>query len=152
MLALSCIAAIIKLGPVKISCTPFTSLIPDTTGRLMDKLVSIVPLTKAYYSMKDIGLRREFLFHFGSRAAFPVCEGSSDRVVEEMSFWVDLVQRQLQQNIDREKIWSRLTTSESIEVSSFQWCDLITFRFLPLYSFYILFFASSCFLGKKFKQ
>ncbi|KAJ0088968.1 hypothetical protein Patl1_32642 [Pistacia atlantica] len=62
MLALTCIAAITKLGPAKVSCSQFFSMIPDITGRLMDML--------------------------------------------------ELLQRA----IDREKIWSRLTTSESIEV------------------------------------
>ncbi|XP_077230297.1 uncharacterized protein LOC143863504 [Tasmannia lanceolata] len=114
MLALSCIAAITKLGPVKVSCSQFFSLIPDITGRLMDKLVDIIPLRQAYYSMKDIGLRREFLVHFGPRVA--ACRVKNDRDVEEIAFWVDLVQQQLHRAIDREKIWSRLTTCESIEV------------------------------------
>ncbi|KAG7958288.1 hypothetical protein I3843_10G012900 [Carya illinoinensis] len=85
MLALTCIAAITKLGPAK-----------------------------AYDSMKDIGLCREFLAHFGPRAA--ACRVNNDWNSEEVIFWVNLVQKQLQRAIDREKIWSRLTTSESIEV------------------------------------
>ncbi|KAG4204755.1 hypothetical protein ERO13_A04G059752v2 [Gossypium hirsutum] len=87
MLALTCVAAITKLGPTKIS---------------------------SYNSIKDIGLHREFLVHFGPRAA--ACRVENDQDSEEVIFWVDLVQKQLQRAIDREKIWSRLTTSESIEV------------------------------------
>ncbi|OMO68430.1 hypothetical protein COLO4_29665 [Corchorus olitorius] len=114
MLALSCVAAITKLGPAKISCSNFFSMIPDITGRLMDMLVDYVPIHQAYHSIKDIGLRREFLAHFGPRAA--ACRVENDQDSEEVIFWVDLVQNQLQRAIDREKIWSRLTTSESIEV------------------------------------
>lgn len=114
MLALTCLAAITKLGPAKVSCLNFSSMIPDITGRLMDMLVDFVPIYQAYISMKDIGLRREFLVHFGPRAT--ECRVNDDRGSEEVSFWVDLVQNQLQRAIDREKIWSRLTTSESIEV------------------------------------
>ncbi|OVA14422.1 LETM1-like [Macleaya cordata] len=113
MLALTCVAAITKLGPAKVSCPQFFSLIPDETGRLMDMLVEFIPIHQAYYSMKDIGLRREFLVHFGPRAAS--CR-VNDRGAEELAFWVELVQQQLQRAIDREKIWSRLTTCESIEV------------------------------------
>ncbi|XP_031266218.1 uncharacterized protein LOC116124635 isoform X2 [Pistacia vera] len=114
MLALTCIAAITKLGPAKVSCSQFFSMIPDITGRLMDMLVDIIPIREAYYSVKDIGLGREFLVHFGPRAS--TCRVKNDRGSEEVIFWVDLVQELLQRAIDREKIWSRLTTSESIEV------------------------------------
>ncbi|XP_006341074.1 uncharacterized protein [Solanum tuberosum] len=111
MLALSCVAAIMKLGAAKLSCTQFSSLVPDTLGRLMDMLVEFIPLRQAYHSVKPIGLRREFLVHFGPRAA-----ARNDSGTEEVIFWVSLVQKQLQRAIDRERIWSRLTTSESIEV------------------------------------
>ncbi|KAL4341436.1 hypothetical protein GQ457_08G011850 [Hibiscus cannabinus] len=114
MLALTCIAAITKLGPAKISCSQFFSTIPDITGRLMDMLVGFVPIHQAYQSIKDIGLHREFLVHFGPRAA--ACRVENNQDSEEVIFWVDLVQKQLLKAIDREKIWSRLTTSESIEV------------------------------------
>ncbi|XP_009801679.1 uncharacterized protein [Nicotiana sylvestris] len=114
MLALSCIAAVMKLGAAKLSCTQFSSLIPDTLGRLMNMLVEFIPLRQAYQSVKPIGLRREFLVHFGPRAA--VCRVQNDSGTDEVIFWVSLVQKQLQRAIDRERIWSRLTTSESIEV------------------------------------
>lgn len=115
ILALTCIAAITKLGPAKVCCSQFSSMISDITGRLMDTLVDLVPISQAYYFIKDIGLHREFLVHFGPRAS--ACRVKNDRDSEEVIFWVDLVQKQLQRAIDREKIWSRLTTSESIEVS-----------------------------------
>ncbi|KZV21428.1 hypothetical protein F511_25656 [Dorcoceras hygrometricum] len=114
MLALSCIAAIAKLGPTRVSCAQFFSIIPDSTGRLMDMLVEFVPVRQAYYSIKEIGLHREFLVHFGNRAASCRMKNESDS--EEIKFWVGLVQKQLQRAIDRERIWSRLTTCESIEV------------------------------------
>lgn len=115
MLALTCIVAILKLGPTKVSCSQFYSMIPDITGRLMDMLIDIIPLREAYYLVKDTGLDREFLVHFGPRAS--TCRVKDDRGSEEVIFWIDLIQKQLQQAIDREKIWSRLMTSERIEVS-----------------------------------
>ncbi|KAJ0981424.1 hypothetical protein J5N97_009679 [Dioscorea zingiberensis] len=114
MLSLSCLAAVIKLGSMKVSCQQFFSMIPDIIGRLMDMLLDFVPISKAYYYMKDIGLCREFLFHFGPRAA--TGKFRTDHGVEERTFWVDLVQKHLQRAIGRERIWSRLTTCESIEV------------------------------------
>ncbi|KAK9127860.1 hypothetical protein Syun_016657 [Stephania yunnanensis] len=114
ILALTSIAAILKLGPAKVCCSQFFSMIPDVTGRLMDKLVELVPIRQAYYCVKDIGLCREFLIHFGPRAAS--CSTKDDGGMEEIAFWVELIQKQLQQTIDREKLWSKLTTCESIEV------------------------------------
>uniref|UniRef100_J3MTW8 Uncharacterized protein n=1 Tax=Oryza brachyantha TaxID=4533 RepID=J3MTW8_ORYBR len=113
MLGLTCLAAITKLGSTKVSCQQFFSTVPDIIGRFMDMLIEFVPLSKAYTLTKDIGLQREFLCNFGPRAADSKFSG--DRGVE-ISFWIDLVQKQLLRVLDREKIWSRLTTSESIEV------------------------------------
>ncbi|EPS59100.1 hypothetical protein M569_15710, partial [Genlisea aurea] len=114
MLALSCIAAITKLGATKVSSPQFFSTIPDLTGRLVDMLVDYVPIHRAYNLMKEIRLRREFLLHFGPRAA--ACRMKNELGAEEIVFWVGLIQKQLQQAIHREKIWSWLSTSESIEV------------------------------------
>ncbi|KAJ7976166.1 LETM1-like protein [Quillaja saponaria] len=114
MLVLTCIAAITKLGPAKVSCSQFFSMIMEITGRLLDMLIDIVPISQAYNSITDIGLQREFLVHFGPQAA--AARVKVERDSEEVIFWVNLVQKQLQQAIDRERIWSRLTTSESIEV------------------------------------
>ncbi|KAK7392644.1 hypothetical protein VNO78_21088 [Psophocarpus tetragonolobus] len=114
LVALTCIAAIAKLGPSKVSCSQFFSMIMEITGSLMDMLLGLIPVSQAYNSIKNIGLHREFLVHFGPRAASS--RGKEKWGSEEVVFWVNLTQRQLQQAIDKEKIWSRLTTSESIEV------------------------------------
>lgn len=118
LLALTCISAIAKLGPSKVSCSQFFSMITEITGSLMDMLVGLIPVSQAYNSIKNIGLHREFLVHFGPRASS--CRAKEKWGSEEVVFWVNLAQRQLQQAIDKEKIWSRLTTSESIEVSYLQ--------------------------------
>ncbi|KAJ1268910.1 hypothetical protein BS78_07G169500 [Paspalum vaginatum] len=113
MLGLICLAAITKLGSAKVSCQQFSSMVPDIIGRFMDMLLEFVPLSKAYNLTKDIGLQREFLYNFGPRAAVPKLSNDCGL---EISFWIDLVQKQLFRALDREKIWSRLTTSESIEI------------------------------------
>lgn len=135
MLALTCIATITKLGPAKISCSQFSSMIPDITGRLMDMLVDFIPIRQAYQFIEKISLRREFLVHFGPRAAS--CRVKNEHLdTEEVVFWVDLVEKQLQRVIDREKIWARLTTCESIEVGIKE--------LRPLYfNYFTLFFADS---------
>ncbi|KAK9072703.1 hypothetical protein SSX86_009138 [Deinandra increscens subsp. villosa] len=113
LFSLSCIAAITKLGPTKVACTQFFSLLPELIGRLMDMLVEFVPIRKAYSSIKEVGLHREFLVHFGPRAG--ACRVKDDQGTEVL-FWVSLVQNQLRGAIDRERIWSRLATCGSSEV------------------------------------
>ncbi|KAL5060312.1 hypothetical protein RYX36_031916 [Vicia faba] len=114
MLALTSIAVIIKVGPAKLSCSQFFSMSTEITGSLMDLLVDLIPISQAYSSVRDAGLCREFLVHFGARAA--ACGGKIEQGSLEVVFWVNIAQRQLQKAINKERIWSRLTTSESIEV------------------------------------
>lgn len=116
MLALTSFAVIIKVGPAKLSCSQFSSMSTVITGSLMDLLVDLIPISQAYSSVRDAGLCREFLVHFGPRAAS--CRGKIEQGPPEIVFWVNISQRQLQKVIDKERIWSKLTTSESIEVSS----------------------------------
>ncbi|WJX79541.1 hypothetical protein P8452_62653 [Trifolium repens] len=114
MLALTCIAAITKIGPTKLYCSQFFSMSTEITGSLMDMLVGIIPISQVYSFVRDAGLCREFLVHFGPRAA--ACRGKVEQGSQEVIFWVYIAQRHLQKVIDKERIWSRLTTSESIEV------------------------------------
>ncbi|KEH24161.1 uncharacterized protein [Medicago truncatula] len=114
MLALTSFAVIIKVGPAKLSCSQFSSMSTVITGSLMDLLVDLIPISQAYSSVRDAGLCREFLVHFGPRAAS--CRGKIEQGPPEIVFWVNISQRQLQKVIDKERIWSKLTTSESIEV------------------------------------
>lgn len=89
----------------------------------MDMLVEFIPIGRAYHTVEDIGLRREFLVHFGHRAASSRVK--NDGRTEEVTFWVSLLQNQLLRAIDRERIWSKLTTSETIEVSSLLYWSLL---------------------------
>nr|XP_043609733.1 uncharacterized protein LOC122581566 isoform X2 [Erigeron canadensis] len=137
--ALGCVAAITKLGPAKVSCTQFYSIVPNVNGRLMEMLLGLVSIRKAYHSIKKIGLHREFLVHFGPRAA--ACRVEDDHSTKEVLFWVNLVHKQLLQALGRERIWSRLSTSESIEVLN---KDLAIFGF-----FIALGRRTQCFLCAK---
>ncbi|XP_012569671.1 uncharacterized protein [Cicer arietinum] len=114
MLVLTCISVILKVGPAKLSCSQFFSMRGEITGSLLDMLVDLIPISQAYSSVRDAGLCREFFVHFGPRAA--ACGGKIEGGSPEVVFWVNIAQRQLQKAIDKERIWSRLTTSESIEV------------------------------------
>eukprot|EP01018_Ginkgo_biloba_P012128 Gb_31732 [translate_table: standard] len=114
MLAISNIAAVMKLGPAKVSCPQFSSTLSEVTGKLMNMVADLIPIDQVYCFTTEVGLRREFLSYFGPRAA--AYRGKNDMGGEEGAFWVDMVQQQLRGAIDRERIWSRLTTYESIEV------------------------------------
>lgn len=113
MLALSSIAALMKLGPAKVSCSQFSSTLFEMNGKLMDTLANLIPIDQVYHFTTEVGLRREFLGYFGPRAT---AYRGKNNIGGEGAFWVDLVQQQLRGAISRERIWSRLTTYESIEV------------------------------------
>ncbi|KAI4294789.1 hypothetical protein MLD38_040886 [Melastoma candidum] len=81
-LALTCIAAITKLGTAKVLCSQFSSTLPEITSKLMETLVDLQPVQEAYASIKKVGLKSEFLLHFGSRAAS--CRVGNDLDVEEV--------------------------------------------------------------------
>lgn len=113
-LAIGNTAAILKLGAAKLSCPPFFSTLTEEIGRLMSMLVEFLPIDQVYNFTSGVGLRDEFLDYFGQQAASYRDEGEMGG--EEVVFWVDLVQQLLRGAIIRERIRTKLTSYDSIEV------------------------------------
>eukprot|EP00252_Welwitschia_mirabilis_P004739 TRINITY_DN1502_c0_g1_i2.p1 TRINITY_DN1502_c0_g1~~TRINITY_DN1502_c0_g1_i2.p1 ORF type:complete len:865 (-),score=201.99 TRINITY_DN1502_c0_g1_i2:380-2974(-) len=112
MLLLYAISAVLQLGTGRISCSEFSSALRETCGKVMNTLTEFISIDQVYYLTTEIGLQKEFLVCFGSRAA----TFRDRKDVAESAFWVDLLQQQIHKAINRERIWARLTTYESIEV------------------------------------
>lgn len=113
-LAISCAAAIVKLGVAKLSCPLCFNTLVDEIGRLMNMLVEFLPIDQVYNFTSSVGLRSQFLGNFGSRAVQYQDTGKLGG--EEGAFWVDLVQQLLRGSIVREHIRTKLTSYDSIEV------------------------------------
>lgn len=114
MLALSICAAIMKLGPGKISCSDFSLELAEETGRLMESLVEYSSIDQVYHFTSSVGLRSEFFTHFGPRAAADKSELNLDE--RERLFWIELVQQSVIGALAREGVRSKLSSFGNIEV------------------------------------
>ncbi|XP_024519800.1 uncharacterized protein LOC9648011 [Selaginella moellendorffii] len=120
-LTITACGAAMKLGPATVSCAAFTSTLTDEIGRLMNMQTEFVSITEVYSFSCNLGLRREFLSYFGSRAASGPLGGADER-----AFWVDLSEQFLRNALTREGVLTKLRpydTAEALER------DLATFGF-----------------------
>lgn len=114
MLALSICASIMKLGPGKLSCSAFSLHLVEETGLLMDALVQRASMDQVYHFTSSIGLKSEFLKHFGSRAALH--KGDLNFNERERVFWIELVEKSLKGALAREGVRSKLSSFAHLEV------------------------------------
>lgn len=112
-LALSCSAALLMLGSAAVSNPVFSSILVQGIFHLMEKLQQCIPVNQAYRFCSDIGLKREFLEKFGSRAA----DNKKWRDEAEEEFWVYLVHQLLRRALVREGVRLRVKSRDTIEVS-----------------------------------
>eukprot|EP00249_Psilotum_nudum_P002031 c14862_g1_i1 orf=3-608(-) len=113
-LVLSIYAALMKLGPAKVSCFLFSSVLSEETARLLSLLIKFIPVNQLYIFTSRIGLKREFFFQFSSRAASII--SVSLLTEEEKVFWVEFLQELLKGALARECIHGRLASHPNIEV------------------------------------
>ncbi|MCO5554468.1 hypothetical protein L7F22_007997 [Adiantum nelumboides] len=113
MLSLSTFASIMKLGTGKLSCLAISCNLVEETGYLMDKLAEFSSVERAYECTSGIGLKNEFLKHFGLRAALHNVDFKIDK--KERLFWVELIRKLLKSSLAREGVRSKLATSSQSE-------------------------------------
>lgn len=113
MLSLSTFASIMKLGTGKLSCPAFSRSLAEETGYLMDGLAEFSSIEQVYHFTLSIGLRNEFLKHFGGRAALHTSDSTTSK--EERFFWVELIRESLRSSLAREGVRSKLASSTHFE-------------------------------------
>ncbi|XP_043818026.1 uncharacterized protein LOC110626628 isoform X2 [Manihot esculenta] len=86
--AISCCAAVGKLGSGRTSCPMFTLSIEDVLVDLMDLSHSLVEVEKLHQLATEAGFELNFLSHFGAKIL--PCNK-----IEELEFWIGLAQRKL---------------------------------------------------------
>ncbi|XP_052174392.1 uncharacterized protein LOC127789538 isoform X2 [Diospyros lotus] len=99
ILAISCCAAVKKLGSGRVSCSLLSASIEDILAHLMDLLHSLVSLDKLHHLASEAGFEEDFLIHFGKK----VLPGKN---IEEVEFWIGLVQKKLSTAFHRESVIS----------------------------------------------
>ncbi|XP_015572782.1 uncharacterized protein LOC8273810 isoform X2 [Ricinus communis] len=97
IVAISCCAAVGKLGSRRISCPMSTSTIDDVLIELMDLSHSLVEVEKLHQLAIEAGFELNFLSHFGAKV-LPCNE------IEELEFWIGLAQRKLSVAFSKETI------------------------------------------------
>ncbi|KAA8541765.1 hypothetical protein F0562_022917 [Nyssa sinensis] len=99
ILAMSCCAAVGKLGSGRISCPLFSISIEDVFIELMNLSYSLVSVDKLHHLATEAGFEEDFLSHFGTKVL--PCKNS-----EEIEFWIGLVQKKLSVALHRESVIS----------------------------------------------
>lgn len=97
ILAISCCAAVGKLGSGRVSCPLFSASVEDALVELMNLSHRLVSVDKLHYLATEAGLEEDFLFHFG-RKVLP------SNSIEDVEFWIGLVQRKLSNAFHRENV------------------------------------------------
>ncbi|KAJ0074990.1 hypothetical protein Patl1_34217 [Pistacia atlantica] len=88
IVAISCCAAVGKLGPERIVCPTFKVSIEDISVELMNISGSFVPVDKLHQLATEAGFEPDFLSHFGKKVLL-------DENTEELEFWMGLAQKKL---------------------------------------------------------
>ncbi|KAJ4831726.1 hypothetical protein Tsubulata_038277 [Turnera subulata] len=95
IIAISCCAAIGKLGSGRISCPLFSMSIEDVLVELMDLSHSMVEVDKLHKLATEAGFEQEFLTHFGAKIL--PCNK-----IEELELWIGLAQQKLSAAFQKE--------------------------------------------------
>ncbi|XP_044497247.1 uncharacterized protein LOC123219377 [Mangifera indica] len=88
IVAISCCAAVGKLGPERISCPTIIMEIEDVSVELMNISCSLVSVDKLHHLATEAGFEHDFLAHFGKRVLL-------DKNTEELEFWIGLARKKL---------------------------------------------------------
>ncbi|KAG6727838.1 hypothetical protein I3842_02G144400 [Carya illinoinensis] len=88
IVAISCCAAVRKLGSKRTCCHLFTFSIEDVLVQLMDLSHGLVSVDKLHHLATEAGFELDFLTHFGT-------EVFSGNASEELEFWIGLAQKKL---------------------------------------------------------
>ncbi|KAF2323446.1 hypothetical protein GH714_035488 [Hevea brasiliensis] len=119
--AISCCAAVGKLGSGRISCPMFTLSIEDVLVELMDLSYSLVEVEKLHQLATEAGFELNFLSHFGAKIL--PCNN-----IEELEFWIGLAQRKLSAAFCREMVVKGIENSnEKVKcfASSYLECGIL---------------------------
>ncbi|XP_011072404.1 uncharacterized protein LOC105157667 isoform X3 [Sesamum indicum] len=97
IMAITCCAAIGKLGSGRISCSFFSNSIEDAMIELMNMAQNQVTVDKLHHLATEAGFEEDFLSHFGSKVL-------PSKTIEDIEFWIGLVQEKLSAAFRRESV------------------------------------------------
>lgn len=95
VVAISCCAAVAKLGPGRVRCPFFAFSIEDVMVELMDLSHSIVSVERLHHLATEAGFELDFLSHFGKKVLL-------SNKGEEVEFWIGLAYEKLSSAFHKE--------------------------------------------------
>ncbi|KAL7162500.1 hypothetical protein ACSBR2_042901 [Camellia fascicularis] len=121
ILAISCCAAVRKLGSGHVSCTLFSLSIEDALIELMNFSHDLVSVDKLHSLATEAGFEEDFLLHFGKKVL-------PSKNIEEVEFWIGLVQKKLSTAFRRESVISgKQIFSDKVQENSLATLGLFAF-------------------------
>nr|XP_043623924.1 uncharacterized protein LOC122595596 [Erigeron canadensis] len=121
ILAISCCAAVRKLGSGRVACALLTESIDDVLVELMELSCSLVTVDKLQHLALEAGYEDEFLLHFGKKVL-------PNKNIEDVEFWIGLVQEKLVSAFHRESVLtSKLTLNDKIEETTLATLGIFAF-------------------------
>ncbi|KAH6758827.1 hypothetical protein C2S51_019062 [Perilla frutescens var. frutescens] len=121
IMAITCCAAVGKLGSGRISCSSLSNSIDQTLIELMTMASDLVPLDKLHSLATEAGFEEDFLSHFGSKVL-------PSKNSEDIEFWIGLVHRKLSVALERESvIKGRHNLSEKVQVHTLATLSLFAY-------------------------
>ncbi|KAI7985035.1 hypothetical protein LOK49_LG14G01944 [Camellia lanceoleosa] len=121
ILAISCCAAVRKLGSGRVSCTLFSLSIEDALIELMNFSHDLVSVDKLHSLATEAGFEEDFLLHFGKKVL-------PSKNIEEVEFWIGLVQKKLSTAFRRESVISgKQIFSDKVQENSLATLGLFAF-------------------------
>ncbi|CAL5361323.1 unnamed protein product [Camellia sinensis] len=121
ILAISCCAAVRKLGSGRVSCTLFSLSIEDALIELMNFSHDLVSVDKLHSLATEAGFEEDFLLHFCKKVL-------PSKNIEAVEFWIGLVQKKLSTAFHRESVISgKQIFSDKVQENSLATLGLFAF-------------------------
>lgn len=121
ILAISCCAAVRKLGSGRVSCTLFSLSIEDALIELMNFSHDLVSVDKLHSLATEAGFEEDFLLHSGKKVL-------PSKNIEEVEFWIGLVQKKFSTAFRRESVISgKQIFSDKVQENSLATLGLFAF-------------------------
>ncbi|KAM2016324.1 hypothetical protein ACFX16_046751 [Malus domestica] len=97
VVAISCCAAVAKLGNGRVKCPCFSFSIEDVMVELMDHSQSLVSVERLHKLATEAGFEVDFLSHFGRKVLL-------SNKSEEVEFWIGLAHKKLSTAFSKERV------------------------------------------------
>ncbi|XP_048443052.1 uncharacterized protein LOC103944837 isoform X3 [Pyrus x bretschneideri] len=97
VVAISCCAAVAKLGNGRVKCPYFSFSIEDVMVELMDHSHSLVSVERLHNLATEAGFEVDFLSHFGRKVLL-------SNKSEEVEFWIGLAHKKLSTAFSKESV------------------------------------------------